>query len=806
MTVTVRPYAATDTLSEAAPVETPFLEVYEAPIFPSGEMPETAEVAETPFLSEYSVGEDVVGPATGMFRQLLGELYDSEFDETLLELVDEADAHAELMGQGETGMDEVRVELALNQWIEPLRIEAETLLGSMAEALDASDAQALSEGELDELLNGFEPQETSGGPVFEDFLKKLWNKAKGAVKGAVNLAKKGIAAVGKLLPIGMILNKIKALVRPLLQRVLKLALNRLPAALRPAAAQLASRLFGVKEVDEDEVTAGTESLASPDVRTIQAEFDTEVATLLLAPAEPEQETLIAEATIEAERLDDPSLGELDGAREAFVAQLMELQEGEDPTPVVEQFLPAILPVLRMGIGIVGRPKVVRFLAGLLGRLIAPYVGPSLTPPLSRAIVDAGLRLMTLESGDEEQAEPGIAAEAFAALVEDTASAVAELDEEELEDEAAVEEVALEAFHRSARSQFPSSVLRPNAGGAGQGTWVAMPRRGPKRYRKFSRVFNVTIRPDAAAAITTRSGRSLASFIKDRLGREGAVMARLHLYQAVPGTRVGRIARAERGVRGLGPSARVPQSEFHPLTREAAGALLGEPELGQDVAEAYLEEAAPAAIGQRFYYLEVEGGRPTATGATPGAANARPRMSETTAAIDLRRREVKLAIYLSEAQAQTLAARLRRREPIGSVLRTLRPTFAEGIRSLASASGRRRLRVVGEAEEPMSEELVRIPGMQAPSGMVGKLLRRWTRGVIGRELDRQRDEFATAASAPRDGVTLVVKVAQPPGLSAVAQLLRGRGGAGIRALADLPRALSAQPASGSLSIEPGYQRA
>jgi hypothetical protein len=48
-------------------------------------------------------------------------------------------------------------------------------------------------------------------------------------------------------------------------------------------------------------------------------------------------------------------------------------------------------VLKVALTAVGRDRVVKFLAGHLGRLIAPMVGPQITPALSRAIVDAGMR-------------------------------------------------------------------------------------------------------------------------------------------------------------------------------------------------------------------------------------------------------------------------------------------------------------------------------------------------------------------------------------------------------------------------------
>ena len=801
----------------AAPFETPFLEVYGGPIRSDHLAAAEPGPAETPFLTEYLVGDEVVGGASEGFRELLAELRDSEFDEALAGLVDEADARAQLLGLDEAGADPARVERALHHWLEPLRMEAESLLDQMGDALAAHDAQTLTDEEVDRLLEGLEPGESAEGPVFEDFLKKLWKKAKSAVKGAARLAKKGIAAVGRFLPIGIILKRLRGLVRPLLTRVLKIAMNRLPPALRPAAAQLARRFLGVRELEameSAEALPAAESPAAVDLRSLQLDFDAEIASLLLAPEEPELESLVAEANLHAERLDDGSLAELDEAREDFVNGLAGLEQGEDPTPLVEQFLPAILPALRIGIGVIGRPKVVNFLAKFLGRLIAPYVGPQLTQPLSRAIVDAGLRLMTLEAGEEEQeaADPRVAAEAFAALVEDTVSRVAELDEDELEDEGIVEEVAFESFHRAARGQFPASVLRGGgraSGGRVRGVWVGMPRRGRRRYRKYSRVLDVTISPEAAALVQTRGGRTLAMFLRDRLGRTGPVQARLHLYQAIPGTRLGRIARAERAVPGLGPAATAAHTELHPLTREAAGALLGEPELGAEVSEAFLDELAPAAVGQRFYYLEVAGGRPAATmpgGATATAGAGRPRLSTTTATIDARSNELRVAVYLSEAQAQDIAARLRRKEPLGALLSALLPVYAGGLRSLASAAGRHRLRIIGETEVAAAEQQFILPGLPNPAEAVGALLTRWTRRALASQLLAQRDALLTAAAGPHDGVTLVVRLLQPPGLSTIARLARGRLSAGLRDLGSWGGLLRSRPATAKLEIVPGYRRA
>src|SRR5713226_9438008 len=102
----------------------------------------------------------------------------------------------------------------------------------------------MTETEIDRLFETIQPNFGHLSPAFENFLGSLWRKAKKIASGAVNLVKKGIAAVGKIIPLGWIFDKLKGLVRPLLKRVLQYALGRVPAQLRPYAEKLANRLFG----------------------------------------------------------------------------------------------------------------------------------------------------------------------------------------------------------------------------------------------------------------------------------------------------------------------------------------------------------------------------------------------------------------------------------------------------------------------------------------------------------------------------------------------------------------------------------
>jgi hypothetical protein len=873
-----------------AVLETPFLEVAGTGWTPPATASEAPFLPETPFVSEYLDGDEVVRPEEPALRQLLEDLYDSEFDEAIADLVSEAETYVAELGLSEAEADGPRAERMLEAWIEPLRRDTQGMLLGLGEAFEAEDLSTISEARVDSIFARFEPVNTEYGPVFHGFLGSVWNKAKKLAHGAIKAAKSGIAAVSKLMPIGIILRKLAALARPLLNRVLRFALNKLPVEYREPARLLARRFLGInvaealdeedEEFDEtewemEEALEDEEQPATGDVRELQEFFDAEAVGLVFAPSEHEQDLYLAEASASSTASAPSPLTELDTARNGFIDGVARLDEGADPTPLVENFVPAILPALRLGIRLAGRPRVVRFLAGYLGRLIAPYVGPSVTPGLSRAIVDAGLRVMTLEAeGEETEATPAVAAEAFAALVEDTVAKVARLDEEDLTDEALVEEAAYTAFQESSAANFPPTVLSPEAefleSGRAGGIWIPMPRNGPRRYRKYSRVFNVVIHPAAAQSIHTFSGRPLSAFIRDRFGRSGPVRARIHLYQATPGSTLGGIARAERSVAGLGTADRFARSRFQPLTPMAAAALVGEPGLGREVPEAF-DGSGPLAIGQRLYFLEVPGAgsTPVATGSDASAgsggnggdappdgdagtsgsagdpdtaggagqlsttsgpgpsstAGASPRSSDANASIDVAGGTATVTIYVSESEAQSIAARLRKREPIGASLAALRRIYGPAIGGALGARrvGRVRFRGEDEAEaedrfgdeadvsgeaDPETEDLVRRgfmprrPMFGARGGRVRRralrrgLRRGWRRGfgwrrhprrfrrrwlihwiarALAMELQHNRDGFIQAADAAADGVTIRLHL-RPPSVRAVV----GRAGQRVNA--------------------------
>ena len=84
---------------------------------------------------------------------------------------------------------------------------------------------------------------------------------------------------------------------------------------------------------------------------------------------------------------------------------------------------------------------------------------------------------------------------------------------------------------------------------------------------------------------------LARFLRSRFAATPPVTMKAHLYEAVYGTKLSTIARAEKDVPGLGPGSVRGWRLFIPLTRQTAGILFGEPGLGHDTAAQFVISSA-----------------------------------------------------------------------------------------------------------------------------------------------------------------------------------------------------------------------
>lgn len=289
---------------------------------------ETSTPPSTPFLSLYESEETggVIDPETEEYVQFLNELYDEEFDEALYGLVSEAASLYEVRFTHENGDSRIigyEAERFLNQHFAPLITESEAMLGSLETELSQRDIKSLSEYEIGEIVDRYKPS-IELTPNFENFLGRLKKAVKKVAGKAVDLAKKGISAAAKL-GIGPILNKLKALIKPLLKRVVQTAIGKLPVQLQPMAKKLAERLPFLKEFEEGNYPVPEDTELS-EISLIQYEFDQHVANVLFAHTEVEQDLEVSQVLTEQQIPDVYPLAELDNARNDFVEKLQHLKE------------------------------------------------------------------------------------------------------------------------------------------------------------------------------------------------------------------------------------------------------------------------------------------------------------------------------------------------------------------------------------------------------------------------------------------------------------------------------------------------
>ena len=807
------------TYAEQWAAETPFLQTLTT-------APEEAEAAEeriplnqwyeAPFRDEGGTVEGY-GPEAEEFAQFLAELRDEEFDEAVKGLVNEASELYQEQFVGEDaaiGPPPAEAERLLEAHFEPLVREAETLLDRMAEDTRRHDLTAMSEAEVDTFLNRYEIPTGQLAPNSEYFLENFLGKLKRAFKGAVNLAKKGIK-VATTLGLGPILAKLKRLVRPLLNRVLKVALNKLPPTLQPAAQQLAKRFLG-KAPDEQRPEEGAKEPAAPDQdrkepaapdpAQVQVELDAEIANLLFASEEMEQELAIAEYAAETERQATDSIGELDHARAEFISEISQLENGKDPTPLLENFIPfAIQPLAKTAIRLIGRPRVVRFLARFLAKLIGQFVGKEQAMPLSQAVVEAGLPLLGLEAAPEARSD--LAGSALAATVEETVRRVAALPEDVLENEDLLEGAVQEAFEGAAAASLPPALLKPRLRETTglNGAWMFWPATARRyRYRKYTLAPRVRITPQIARAVRTFGGIPLARVFRDRYGLPPyrSINARLHLYEAIPGTDTAQIAKSERDVPGLGTSAEPARSQFHPLTPEAATALLQEPELGREASSECLASPDPLHVGERLYYLEIAGASPQVTPTEPGRPPAVRRASEVNLTLDFPRNQIRVYIFVSEAASQEIATMLRQRAPIGAVQSRLKAEYGRDLNAALSGGINRHVQLVHEAVPPdqffgLGAAIKRVHPILLQR--LRKKLQWWLRQRLAEYLQQQTQKFIAETEKPEDGATLVVTFTGPTGLSI---LRRAVGGGAISLTGDgFPKGMPET----SIEVVAGFQK-
>ena len=347
-------------------------------------------------------------------------------------------------------------------------------------------------------------------------------------------------------------------------------------------------------------------------------------------------------------------------------------------------------------------------------------------------------MLTLEaptSTEISQAGPA----AITAVVEDTARRLGELEAEVFEDASRLETETMAAFHEAVARNFPPSLVRSDLAGLESadldGMWALRP--GAYAVKKYTRVLEVTLTPQMARSITSFGGIRLYDALKASHGITKPIRVKIHLYEAMRGTTLARIAAHERHVPGM---TRGSWRYFHPLTVQAASAF-GEPGLGKDVDARSLRNRAYTAVGQRFFYLQL----PAPRGRVGGCARGTP--SQAFLSLDGRpgQNVIRAAIYVSEAEAHEIAARARKGDTTAFVL-ALRAVFQAAARSISSSPGSR-VHVLREAEIGEAEGFWSRLGELALEKVVGVVV-----DVLVRIATDYDVSSATISSGPSTGAS------------------------------------------------------
>ncbi|MGH4006978.1 MAG: hypothetical protein ACRDTH_02200 [Pseudonocardiaceae bacterium] len=536
-----------------------------------GELP-AGQVITTPF-AESLASFDESDLEAEAFDALRAEFEDEEFFEALEALVDEAAArHLTAAGSWRQESEAFQLESSeAEQWMEAVAAQADRLLGELEARFGDRPVDAVTEAEIDAVVGFSEfEHERLDSPVDaqEQFLKKLVSKVKKVVTGVGKLVKKGIGAVTKLLPLGKLFGFLKKLVRPLLERVLQKAIGKLPKELQPIATKLAARFTkgasasAGKSAPADASAPATPTAPDPaegespwSAESLADAFDARLAEAILAPNDAVATELLAEFEAEsrgaADFVVDGPLTALDVGRQRLARQLVEAEPGRPPLAEMEQFIPVVMAamkLIKLGVKVIGRKRVVDFIAKLLATLIQGMVGEQAARQLSGHVADAGLRLLGLEA--ERTADGMLGAEALVATTEDTIREVMALPAESLENELLLEAAVQDAFTAAAIRHFPAKVLRPDLveseTDGEHGIWVMFPRaaRPHYRYKKYTVIQPVRITRPLARSVTFADGETLEDRLLDAGAHRWPIQGEAHFYELLSGAEFGHLAAFE----------------------------------------------------------------------------------------------------------------------------------------------------------------------------------------------------------------------------------------------------------------------
>jgi hypothetical protein len=744
----------------------------------------------SPFSSAYETqavpeGEWESDPAAQQYFEILNELHDTEFESAVDNLVTELQEHLVSYEAATPFLNEAQSLQLAGNYLQPIINETNQLFEAMAAELENLPLNQMNEMELEAAMDAvYLNRESNFTPAQEFFFKKFVNKAKEVVKKVAKVA-------GKFSPTHLILKKLAPFVKPLLKRVLDKALNKLPSSIRGIAIELANKLFKKKSEEPVAVEGGDDTTESGSggsdaggdeelfigaegempatypSQNIQAEFDHYISRLANTDNEMEQENILAEYEQLAETEHESDLQNITAAREQFINELENLKEGEDPAPALENFLPVIIKaamkVLKIGIKIIGRDKVVNFLAGLMAKWISKYIGEEKAKKLSLVVADKGLKLLKLETPEHEGMDSRQVYEAIANTVEEVATKMGSLNEEVINNPELLSHEAYQAFETAAAAYFPDNAIKYEAreSETGNGYWQTK-----GSYLKHTKVFETVLTLNQLKNVETFGGVSLAGFMADSMGLKtnAPIKAKVHLYQARKGCTISGIALNEKNVPGLGNASRKSYNQLHPLDKKAASVILGQPDLGKDIRPIKNRNRNLIFEGERFYYLQIPGSTGMQTATTKDSAMVNTVLQNSSNAgnaihvntvdvtpagrsTQLRRiisgslnqgLVIKDIIYFSENDSRKILVALKQQNTgeLYEYLKTLKPGFEKNFFGDKYKTGAIILKGLIE--------------------MAGKIIKENLSKTVLEKIKHHIDEFEKAVNDPKQGVTVIIQ--------------------------------------------------
>jgi len=741
----------------------------------------------------------------------ISELYDEEFNEILHELVQDAselyDRELDTTNYGNPLAKKKYAIQELESSYAPFYRELTGMYDRMIQSAEETEWEQMSDEEIEHWVDKHVDAEFENDMLEHGWWSRTKKRAKRLFKKIGKGIKKGFKAIGNAVKKGgkaivkgakwigkkvkgaflWALKKLKKAGLKLLKWVLKTAINKLPPEYREYAKLARKALFNKEQAEQ---MYGEHNQEADPIAELQFEYNLQLAEMIYGGTEGEEELEFEEefelqsfeGNVQADQTE-----QFHQARERFAEQISGLREDEDPTPHVEEFVAAALyPIAKTAITIVGRQRVVKFLAKYIAKLIKVFLKgdkfKKIIPLLSYAVTDVGLRLIGLETRPEDQ--ENIAGHAVAGIVEDTVKQVAQLPEHLLGDEELVEGHVLEAFEQAVMSNLPPMLSeetyrkRPFLRESKlRGAWIVTPFKKGKRkkFKKFSKIQKIKLTPHLAKEIKSFGGTSLAEHLTEQMGVEigEEFEGFVHLYELMPGTDLSDISNTEANMAEMEESGSFSAEQLHPLTPANAGLLMNEPGLGREVEEEYMASRRKTKPGQRVFRIAIPRRKMKQVTNKEGITRA-VRLSETNIQLNFAQDKLKISAFISEARAQAISALIRSNTSKEMAVPQLLKLIQTGVKIAFLPSMHRRRKIVHAKvlPGPKSGSALKIFPEDIHESLKDNILA-WSTPALKDYFRQNTQEWLKISEDDMDGVTISITMQQVPGFSALKQSLNGK---------------------------------